>query len=382
MKYAPEFTGINAATLQAYKRHLELNNFKTATINTKLWKVYTFLKFHDEKDAREITKHDIEDYILYRRKNNKPKTVHNDIVDLRLFFKWLNPENNFFEGIKTRTPKKTLPVDELIVQSDIKKLVTACKTQRDRAIVMILWDSAARCNEILDLNIKNVQFDKYGAVIIVNGKTGMRRLRLIDSVPDLQAWINQHPHRDNPDAPLFVTLRQYESGAKRLDIRTVQNMLKTVAENAGIKKNVHPHAFRHGKLTELVKQGFKEMELRIIAGWEADSKMPATYIHLSGEDVEKKLLATNGIIEDEVQEAKEELKPIECPRCKTKNPYDAKYCSQCSLVLDQKTALTLDEKSKEVPDALELLLSDPTTQAIIMDKLKEIVVNGKQPEIT
>ncbi|MDA0524223.1 site-specific integrase [Methanococcoides alaskense] len=376
MKYAPDFTGNNAETFKSYKRHLKLNNFKDSTINTKLWKVYTFLKFHEGKNLDKITKSDIEDYILYRRQNNKPKTVHNDVVDLRLFFKWFSPDNDFFDGIKTRSPKNNLPVDELIVQEDVKKLVETCKTQRDRAIVMMLWDSAARANEILSLNIKNVQFDRHGCSIIVNGKTGMRKLRLIDSVPDLQAWINQHPFRDNPDAPLFVTSRNYGAEPKSLDIRTVQNMLKTNAENAGLKKNVHPHALRHGRLTELVKQGFKEMELRIFAGWEADSKMPAVYIHLSGDDVENKLLAINGIIEDDVEKKKEVLKPIKCPRCKTKNPHDAKYCSSCSMVLDMDTAIKLDSEFKLTDNKLSKFVEAQVNE-LVESRINEMLQNMK-----
>jgi len=364
MKYAPEFDETNKEVLEDYARSLGLNNFKETTINTKLWKVYTFLKHHDNKEINEITKKDIESYILFRRKNNKPKTVHNDIVDLRLFFKWLKPDNTFFEDIKTRTPKNHLPTKEIIVPADVKKLIPACKTQRDRAIIMTLWDSAARATEVLNLNIGHVEIDKYGAVIVVEGKTGMRRIRLIEAVPDLQAWINQHPYKNNPEAPLFVTFRNSGNGPKRLDIRTVQNTLKKVAEDAGIKKNIHPHAFRHGKLTDLVKRGFKETELRIIAGWEADSKMPATYIHLSGDDVEKKLLASYGIIEDEIKKEKLELKPIECPRCKTLNPHDSKYCSSCSMVLDLKTAVKLDTEIKATDGKLTQLMESKIDELV------------------
>ena len=121
-------------------------------------------------------------------------------------------------------------------------------------------------------------------------------------------------------------------------------MLKTLAKDAGIKKNLHPHALRHGRLTELVKLGLKESELRIFAGWESDSKMPAVYLHISGEDVEGKILAAHGITtREETKTREEELKPVECPRCKTKNPVGAKYCYICSMILDHKIALNVQE---------------------------------------
>lgn len=370
MKHKPVITGNNEQTLKDYEDSLKLNAFKESTINTKLWKVYTFLKFYNDKPVGEISKEDIQGYILHRRENRKPKTVHNDIVDLRLFFRWFIPDNDYFEGVKTKPQKNRLPVSELIRQDDVMQLLTACNNQRDRALVMLLWDSAARVGELLSLNIRNVEFDRYGSVIIVNGKTGMRRLRLVDAVPDLQLWINQHPQRDNPDAPLFVTARKYGDAPRRLDVRTIQNLLKTLSDHAGIKKNIHPHVFRHGRLTELVKRGFRESELRIIAGWEDDSKMPAVYIHISGDDVEKKMLASYGIVEEEEEHTEENLKPIECPRCKTKNPYDAKYCSTCSMLLDQLTAITEEGMNETFVNQVQ---KDPEHMSKFMDLVKQVM---------
>jgi len=43
--------------------------------------------------------------------------------------------------------------------------------------------------------VGDVEFDRLGAVIIVRGKTGMRRIRLIESVPDLQRWLAVHSRR-------------------------------------------------------------------------------------------------------------------------------------------------------------------------------------------
>ncbi|HCU22429.1 MAG TPA: integrase, partial [Candidatus Atribacteria bacterium] len=109
---------------------------------------------------------------------------------------------------------------------DIRKLVKACDNQRDRALIMLLWDSGARISKVLSRNVGHVEIDKYGAVVIVEGKTGRRRLRLIDGVPDLQLWLQMHPYRSDPSAPLFLTNTRYGVGRKRLNLRTVENRLK------------------------------------------------------------------------------------------------------------------------------------------------------------
>ena len=342
--YPPTFCGENLEIVARWERHLGLQQLKQSTISLKLWSLYSLLKYYNFKLADILTKAEIEDYILHRRETRKPKTVHNDIIELRMFFKWLIPDNDYFEGIKSKPPKNDLPIEQLVTPTDVTCLVDACQSQRDRAIIMLLWDSAVRLQEGLDLKVGSLEFDNKGAVVIVNGKTGMRRIRLIDSVPDLQNWINMHPYRDNHDAPLFVTNRLYDGKHKRLDKRTVQNMTKTISKRSGIQKKIHPHAFRHARLTNLAKQGFNEMELRIIAGWEKNSDMPAVYIHLSGADVENKILEKNGLIEPDEEIKTPPTKPKECPRCKTKNAYDAQYCMTCSMILDPKKAKEIDEK--------------------------------------
>lgn len=59
-----------------------------------------------------------------------------------------------------------------------------------------------------ELKIKHLVFDKYGVVMVVDGKTGMRRVRLVFSAPYLASWLDIHPEKHNPDAYLWVGMGQ------------------------------------------------------------------------------------------------------------------------------------------------------------------------------
>lgn len=370
----PEFEGHNNEIVDQYIKSIRLKNKKESTIYGELWQIAAFVKFVDNKNLREVTKDDIESFYLHRRETCSPSTVHDNVITIRSFYKWLIPENTFFDGIKSRPPKNTLPVDELLLESDVMQLLPGCSKQRDRALISLLWDSAARISEVLDLNINNVEFNQHGGAIIVSGKTGQRRIPLILSIPELRVWLNQHPHRDNPQSPLFVTDRKYNGSYRRLNRHTISNMLKGVAQKVDVKKKIHPHAFRHGRLTDLAKLGFNEMELRIFAGWEANSNMPATYLHLSGSDVENKLLAKHGIITEEEQKPQLEMMPKDCPVCTTKNAFDAKFCVQCGQVLDSKTAIEMQEASEPAEDGLSSLI-DSKIDMLIAEQVKERLSN-------
>ena len=69
-------------------------------------------------------------------------------------------------------------------------------------------DSAARPHELLRLKIKDVMFKltpdkKQYAEVLVNGKTGNRSLPLINSIPYIKDWINQHPQGANQSSILL-----------------------------------------------------------------------------------------------------------------------------------------------------------------------------------
>jgi integrase/ribosomal protein L40E len=364
--------------LEDYNEHLEDNDKKANTRKTRILALYNLLRFC-KKPIQDITKEDINRFVRDRRKKVSEFTLNTDKASLKVFFRWFKKED-VVSDLKVRRIKNHLPVDNLLKPKDIRAMINVTEKTRDRALLMLFWDSAARLDEVMQLKIKNVQFDKYGAVVIVNGKTGMRRLRLVDSVPDLQAWLNQHPLKDDPDAPLFISM--WKNFGSPLAVESAYYIIKQAAKKAKIKKDVSPHKFRHARLTDLAKKGFQDSELRIIAGWEADSKMPATYIHMAGADVEKKILAMHGVEEPEEEERVEErpTAPITCPRCLTRNPPDFKFCGRCSMVLDPKTAMELEGAKKtagKVIDVgvrkkliqLRLLLNDPEVIRVLDEEI-------------
>lgn len=74
---------------------------------------------------------------------------------------------------------------------------------------MISRDTGCRLHEILKLRLKDISFkttDEGGhqyAEVLVNGKTGSRHIPLIDSIPFVKDWIDEHPQQGNLNAPLI-----------------------------------------------------------------------------------------------------------------------------------------------------------------------------------
>ncbi|MDD5614900.1 MAG: tyrosine-type recombinase/integrase [Candidatus Methanoperedens sp.] len=255
--------------------------------------------FLGSKNFKDVTKEDIEAFILSRGEW-QPKTWSTNGAYIKFFFKWLNNSDEYPSNVKwiktsMKSKNRKLPSD-LLTLDEIKAMAKAGNPM-ERAFIKVLYESACRIGEILNLKIKDVSVDQYGSALMVDGKTGMRRIRLIDSSPDLVLWIDKHPKKHDRDSCLFIQ-NHSKTDCKGLTDSYADTILIKLVKSAGIKKHVHPHLFRHSRLTELARD-FSESELKVIAGWSGNSNMAAVYVHLSGGDIEKKMLERRGLLNKE-----------------------------------------------------------------------------------
>jgi integrase len=165
--------------------------------------------------------------------------------------------------------------EELITWDDLLALLASTVRLHDIAFLYCLWESGARIGELLSLQRKHVSYDSQGAVLIVDGKTGMRRVRIIESAPVLDEWISSGSLK--PEDAIFPNT--YRAYRKRLQV---------LAARAGIEKRIYPHLFRHSRATFLAGY-LTDAQLCAYLGWTIGSAMPRIYVHLAGHDLDAAL---------------------------------------------------------------------------------------------
>ncbi len=165
--------------------------------------------------------------------------------------------------------------EELVGCDDLVAMLASTRREHDTAFLLALWESGCRIGELLSLQRKHVSFDSQGAVLIVDGKTGMRRVRIIESAPALDAWISCGSLK--PDQAIFPNT--YRAYRKRLQV---------LAYRAGVEKRIYPHLFRHSRATFLAGY-LTEAQLCAYLGWTIGSAMPRIYVHLAGHDLDAAL---------------------------------------------------------------------------------------------
>ena len=222
--------------------------------------------------------------------------------------------------------------------------------------------------ELLTLRLKDVVFKltpdkKQYAEISVNGKTGTRSIPLINCIPYVKDWINQHPQSGNPNGILLSGFGR--SLGKAINERSLGEIYRgyrfkvfpKLLDNCNIpledkqkikellQKPWNPYIRRHSALTE--KSGIlKEHYLRQYAGWTPNSNMHMKYLHYFGNESSDSLLEASGIIPQDKQQS-DILRPKQCPQCSEPNKPYAKFCAKCRMVLQYDSYLEALEFEKK-----------------------------------
>ncbi|MFH1199683.1 MAG: site-specific integrase [Candidatus Micrarchaeota archaeon] len=295
-------------------------------------------------------------------------------IVLKMFFRWLKGDGDTYPPevawLKPRLKNKAhkLP-EELLSEEDVLNLARAATNPRDRAFVLILYESGCRIGELISLKVKNVQFDQYGAVLRVTGKTGDRRVRIISSAPALTAWLDAYPRAIEPNAPLWPPRMAYHAQrGVAAEYRSIYVMLRTLAKRAGIRKNVFPHLFRHSRATFLASK-MTEAQMKEYFGWTQSSNMAATYVHLSGRDVDSTLLQMHAMAD--APKTQETILTVHiCSRCHEKNSPSQAYCGRCGNPFDASKLIV--EQNRPSNDVMDELYKDPEVKEFLDRKSKAL----------
>ncbi|MEX0861123.1 tyrosine-type recombinase/integrase [Nitrosopumilus sp.] len=308
-----------------------------------------------KKDWDETNKEDIEELVYnFNKKFSKDGQETNTTSDhkkiLKNFYRWLkfgsrdqksvgDPAETIW--IRTKKPRENLTADMLITDAEKNSLLKACGGNlRDLAFISAFSDLGCRPGEILSRQIKHVKFDDKGAVIVVDGKTGPRPVRVIECVPDLAAYIEKHPNSSDPESPLWITMDDRRFG-ESWSYAAMRKRLQRICDIAKIHKRIWPNLFRHTGATKTGMYLTESLQKKRY-GWSSGSKMPGRYEHMMNSDVEEAILKHYGISSAKSTDLVN--KPKICKICDIPNSYDSKMCSKCGKPLDLKIALENEEK--------------------------------------
>jgi integrase len=232
-------------------------------------------------------------------------TVHSYMRAINSFLVWAR-EQGEASSARGQLPSMRKRVLDTLTRDEINAMENAATTERDKLIVRVLADTGLRLGELLALRPEDVVADRGKHMLKVPGRqradsraawVGGKgdKERLVPISPGLSRRLRRFADRHRPEATsdrLFLTLRRgRESG--QLDALTesaVEQMIRALAETAGIKKRVYPHLLRHSFATEYLRRGGNPILLQQILGHSSLAMITQTYQHLTVADAHDELM--------------------------------------------------------------------------------------------
>lgn len=262
----------------SYARSLRLRKRSVNTIKSYGF-TYQQLSKWAGKPAVELSRPEIEEWLVERLDLVSEGRVSQDTLNLKIFYKWA-----VVEGFVETNPMEAIPLGEVetvprrvMSDAELKAIITACKGKefrdiRDMAIVRILCEvGTPRLGELIGMTVDSVDFGH--DLLRLTGKTGTRYIPIGDkSAQALERYLRV---RKNHRCSALEGLWLGKMG--RMGRGGFQELIKRRAALAGIQGSVFPHLFRHATASRASEAGISDSLLEPLYGWADGSAMPRVY---------------------------------------------------------------------------------------------------------
>lgn len=241
--------GLSLNTIEAYMHDMR--------------RLYEFISQEQKgKESTDITLNDLRQFITFLNEMELSARSQARVVSsLKAFFRYLLIEDiidtdpsDFLEA-----PKLGLKLPEVLSLNEIDQLIAAIdlsksEGQRNKAMLETLYSCGLRVTELINLRISNIFTDE--GFIRVIGKGNKERLvpvsdKALNEIKLYNEYTRRHQIiKEGHENILFLNRR----GAKLTRVM-IFTIIKNLTKEAGIKKTVSPHTFRHSFATHLIEGG-------------------------------------------------------------------------------------------------------------------------------
>lgn len=239
-------------------------------------------RFEGAIDPQHICNSEIKDWLLEAKTINTRKHRLNA---LRFFYKVTVGMPNKVHSIPYPKSEKKLPI--VLSQQEIQKMFDACDNLKHKTILAILYSCGLRVSELI--NLKWIHINRANMVINIVGAKGNkdRQVPLNTQIIEL---LTKYYYAYRPKEYVFNG-----QGCLQYSDTSVGNVVKQLAEKAGIKKRVYTHLIRHCSFTHLLEEGTELSIIQKVAG-HSSIKTTQGYTHISSNLISRVSTPINNIL--------------------------------------------------------------------------------------
>lgn len=212
---------------------------------------------------------------LEEQRGNHIRTRNQRLAALRAFFEYV--VHRLPEGLKEAErvaaipTKRTAPPETRFLDRDeIQALFASLKTAgwavlRDRTLLLFLYNTGARVQEVADLRVKNLELETMPRVHLHGKGDKWRACPLWKETADCLKELLANRNDTTPDSPVFASRRGQpltRFGIYKIVCHHTRGLSKAQANRP--QRRISPHIFRHTTAVHLLEAG---VEPNVIRGW-------------------------------------------------------------------------------------------------------------------
>ena len=264
-----ELSKKDIVNLHKYVKYLRGKTLSESTVRTYYTHILDFFKYLSAKPLEEISNRDVETFIEDVCVPRKYAiSTHRQVIGAMKHFRNLFNEC-LIDDTQLELPKKTRYLPTVLSKEEIIELLKNTKNLKHRAILAIIYASGLRIGELINLELRDIDVNRY-QIFIRNSKG--RKDRYVIMAKSLLPLLNNYINTYKP-AKYFA--EGIEPGTK-YTAGSVRNFLRKSCKVSGITKHVTPHTLRHCYATHLLENG---VDLRYIQELLGHSKPETTMIY-------------------------------------------------------------------------------------------------------
>ena len=191
--------------------------------------------------------------------------------------------SSFLQRRKKVLTKETIPLAKnkgklpvVLNKEEISKMLEATLNLKHRLVLMFLYYTGIRLNEIVNLKWEDIDFER-DTIHLKTAKGEKERIIFLHE--KLKNFIEYFGIKKESFA--FMS-----NLGKKYDKRTIQMIVKNAAERAGIGKKITPHTLRHSFATHLLEAGADIRHIQKLLG-HSSLQTTQIYTHVANKDIKK-----------------------------------------------------------------------------------------------
>lgn len=213
-----------------------------------------------DRSPAGVSYSDLKEFLLWFAAGNpNTRTQSRTLSGIRAFFRFLLIEGEISENPATliESPRTGLKLPEVLSVAEIDRMIDEIdlskpEGHRNKAIIETLYGCGLRVSELVNLRITDIHPGE-GFVVVI-GKGDKQRLVPI-SDKALKEISNYSDHRNRLPVIHDQNIVFLNRRGSKLTRAMIFTIIKDLAAKAGIRKNIHPHTFRHSFATHMIEAG-------------------------------------------------------------------------------------------------------------------------------